>query len=444
MAVSGENTASSVLQTELPDRGPYAPEAPARWNTVTRVVFRFLFVYLSLMCLNILSVLVQISVYFASGKLTPGFVDPLWRAIVPWFALHFFRLKITINGRGDSAFDWMLIVFFLCLAAIGTLSWSLLDPKRLQYARLYSWLRVEVRLALAGAMIIYGVDKVFPLQFGAMGLSRLAGSVGDLTPEGMLWVFMASSTGYTILSGLGELTSAVLLIIPRFANLGAIVCMGVMANVFALNVFYDVPVKIYAFHYLMMAVFLLAPELPRLANVLVLNRSVGPAVHRQLFHSRIKNRSALVAQLVLGGGFLGISLHATHNLYVKREQTLAVKSPLYGIWTVNDFEAAGNPASLSGEKQWDRLIFEMPGSVYVESKGGEERQAKLALDSKQNTLVFTAPPERNLSATFHFRRPQPSELVLDGDIGSTKVHATLSRVDESKFALTATGRHWVQ
>ena len=443
MVVSGENTVSSILQRNQPEPDSHAHEAPHRWNIVTRVVFRFLFVYLSLMCLDILSVLVQVSTYFASGKLTPGFVDPLWRTAVPWFALHFFGVKVVLNGRGDSAFDWMLIVLFLCLAAIASALWSLLDRRRLHYARLYQWLRVEVRLALAGAMIIYGVDKVFPLQFGAMGLSRLAGSVGDLTPEGMLWAFMASSTGYTIFGGLGELTSAVLLIIPRLANLGAIVCIGVMANVFALNVFYDVPVKIYSFNYLMMGVFLLARELPRLANVLVLNRPVKPIVHPQLFHSPIKNRSALIAQLVMGGFFLAISLHATHNLYVKREQTLAVKSPLYGIWTVNDFDAAGNPPALSEEKEWDRLIFEMPGSVYVEFRSGEEHQAKLALDSKQNTLVFTGPPERNLSATFHFQRPQPAELVLDGDIGSTKVHATLYRVDESKFPLTSTGWHWV-
>lgn len=422
----------------------YTQEAPHRWKLITRIVFRFLFVYLSLICLNILSVLVQISIYFASGKLTPGFVDPLWSAVVPWFALHLFGVKAIPNGRGDSAFDWMVIVLFLCLAAVAAVIWSALDRRRLHYAKLYQWLRVEVRLALAGAMIIYGVDKVFPLQFGAMGLNRLAGSVGDLTPEGMLWVFMASSVGYTIFGGLGELTGAVLLIIPRLANLGAIVVIGVMANVFALNVFYDVPVKIYSFHYLMMGVFLLAPELPRLANLLVFNRPVKPVFHPQLFRSRVMNRGAVVAQLVIGGFFLAISLHATHNLYAKRHQALPVKSPLYGIWTVNDFVATKNSPELSSENRWNRVIFETPGSVYVEFVSGEEHQAKLTMDSRQETLVFTGPPGRDLNATFHFQRPTLVDLVLDGDIGGEKVHASLHRLDESKFPLTSTGLHWVQ
>lgn len=442
--MSLENTTSCILEKDQREPGSYAQGAPPRWNAVTRVAFRFLFVYLSLIGLNIVAVLVQISIYFASGKLTPGFVDPLWRAAVPWFARHLFGVSVTPNGRGDSAFDWMLIVLFLCLAAIATVAWSLLDPRRLQYSWLYQWLRVEVRLTLAGAMIVYGVDKVFPLQFGAMGLSRLAGSVGDLTPEGMLWVFMASSVGYTIFGGLGELTGAVLLIIPRLANLGAIVVIGVMANVFALNVFYDVPVKIYSFHYLMMGVFLLAPELPRLADLLVFNRLVKPVFHPQLFRSQLMNRSAWAAQLALGGFFLAISLHATHGLYLKRQQALAVKSPLYGIWTVNDFDAAGNPPALSGEKKWDRLIFEMPGTVYIEFSNGEEHQAKLALDGKQNTLVFTGPPGRNLDARLHFQRPGPSELDLDGEVGGTQVHATLHRMDESKLPLASTGLHWVQ
>ena len=443
---------------EEPDN--HMQEAELRWNLTTRVAFRFVFVYLGLMCLNLN--LIQDIIFIITGKfLKWGSVDLLWRNSVPWFGRHFLHVNIAGSRGGDSPFAWVQFLFMLVIAATATVVWSVLDRARPNYARLHQWLRVVVRLTLAGAMISYGANKVYPFQFGGpLSLSRLSTSLGSLTSAAMLWAFMAASTGYTIFSGLAELTSAILLIVPRLANLGALVVIGVMANVFALNVFYDVEVKIYSFQYLMMGVFLIAPELRRLADVLVFNRTVQSAVRPQLFQRRLMNRIALVAQLVLGGLFLVGSLHAQGKDYASWREYLAPKSPLYGIWIVNDFEVAGSPPALSGEKRWHRLIFEDPRSVYVVSSIGETYAAELNLDDKQNRLTFTHQPQfdaddkqsaltlsgianLNLKANFHFERPQPDELVLDGDIADNKAHIVLQRV-ESKFPLTDSAIHWVQ
>jgi hypothetical protein len=435
-------------------------EATLRWNLATRVAFRFLFVYLGLWCLNLN--LIQDTILLVTGKFSEwGSVDLLWRSSVPWFGRHFLHVNIA-GGRGsDSPFEWVKILFMLVIAATATVVWSVLDRARPNYARLHQWLRVVVRLTLAGAMISYGANKVYPFQFGGpLSLSRLSTSLGSLTPAAMLWAFMAASTGYTIFGGLGELTSAILLIVPRLANLGALVVIGVMANVFAMNVFYDVEVKIYSFHFLMMGVFLIAPELRRLADVLVFNRTVQSALRPQLFQRRLMNQIALGAQLVLGGLFLVASLHAQGSGYASWREYVAQKSPLYGIWIVNDFEVAGNPQALSGEKRWHRLIFEDPRSVYVVSSIGETYAAELKLDDKQNRLTVTPSDQfdandkqnlptlmgsanLNLNANFHFERLQSDELVLDGDIAGNNAHIVLQRV-EAKFPLTDPAIHWVQ
>jgi hypothetical protein len=49
----------------------------------------------------------------------------------------------------------------------------------------------------------------------------------------------------------------------------------VLANIVALTFCYDVPVKLYSSHLLLMAVFLVAPDLRRLLN-LVWNRPTAP------------------------------------------------------------------------------------------------------------------------------------------------------------------------
>jgi hypothetical protein len=57
------------------------------------------------------------------------------------------------------------------------------------------------------------------------------------------------------------MTGGVLVIIPRFTTLGSLVLVGAISNVFVLNMSYDVPVKQYSFHLLLMCLFVVAPDL---------------------------------------------------------------------------------------------------------------------------------------------------------------------------------------
>lgn len=438
--------ASQILTPapHLSHDGPSQP-APTRWSIATRIAFRFFFAYFALLCINIVSVLISISTYFLTGKIHMEWISLLWRGIVPWFGRHVLLLhQPIVANRGDSLFDWTELVFMLVVAAVATAIWSALDRKRANYGRLYQWLRVVVRLSLAGAMIIYGVDKIYPLQFGTLSLSRLATPVWNLDPEAMLWMFMAASTGYTIMSGVGELLAAVLLIIPETAYLGAVVAIVVMANVFALNVFYDVPVKIYAADYLLMGIFLLAPEIPRLMDVLFFHRATKPAAHPALFRKSRANRWAWIVQVLLGCFFLALNLYAAHATYGKRQQMAAVKPPLYGIWNVTNFSVSRNAAALSGEKSWHQLVFDRAGTVAIESNDGADQRFRLKVDDKQHVLTLTGAGKSPFHATLHFDRPQPATLVFDGDVNGNKVNVALHRLDETKFPLTATGLHWIQ
>ena len=82
-------------------------------------------------------------------------------------------------------------------------------------------------------------------------LTRLLEPYGDSSPMGLLWTFMGASKGYSIFCGGVEMLAAILLFVPGCATLGALVAMGAMANVFMLNMCYDVPVKQYSFHLLL-------------------------------------------------------------------------------------------------------------------------------------------------------------------------------------------------
>ena len=105
---------------------------------------------------------------------------------------------------------------------------------------------------------------------------QLARTYGESSPMGLLWTFMAASPAYTFFAGMGEVIGGVLLVFRRTMTLGAIVTFGVMTNVMMLNFCYDVPVKQYSFHLMIMALIIAMPDLSRLMNVLLFNRATEP------------------------------------------------------------------------------------------------------------------------------------------------------------------------
>jgi uncharacterized membrane protein YphA (DoxX/SURF4 family) len=139
-------------------------------------------------------------------------------------------------------------------------------------------LRSYLRYALAITLLGYGLAKLGSTtnQFPAPDVDGLTKPYGESSPMNLVWTFMGASYPYTLFAGLGEVVAALLLIWRRTTTVGALVSLGVMANVVMLNFCYDVPVKQYSAHLLITAVFLLGADARRLSCVLVLNRATEP------------------------------------------------------------------------------------------------------------------------------------------------------------------------
>ncbi|MFC4548656.1 hypothetical protein ACFO25_20535 [Paenactinomyces guangxiensis] len=99
------------------------------------------------------------------------------------------------------------------------------------------------RFFLGLQFLIYGLAKIVIGQFAAIEPThKIAGLHPD--PEGfaLAWTFFAYSRTYEILIGIGEITAALLIMIPRTSTLGAAIYFPIAANVLAVNYFYGVGV----------------------------------------------------------------------------------------------------------------------------------------------------------------------------------------------------------
>ncbi len=161
------------------------PHAP-RWPLLKRLAFLFCFVYFGLFSLSnqIFGGLFPIPNVDIPD---PGTLWPM-RPIIFWTAAHIFRVTQPLvyngSGSGDKTFDYVESFCLVIIAAIAAAIWSTLDRKRAHYIALHKWFRLFIRFALASEMILYGMDKVFPLQMPFPYLTKLLEPYGNFFQDG--------------------------------------------------------------------------------------------------------------------------------------------------------------------------------------------------------------------------------------------------------------------
>lgn len=437
------------MKRKRSDKGMWGPPSggPERWTPATLVAFRFSFVYLGLFCLLTQisgSMLPNLSFYYRGlGRLWP------LREVTAWTAQHVFGVSSAIDGaggNGEPLFFWVQTFWLLIVSVLATAIWCAADRRREHYVTLHMWFRLFVRLALAAALFEYGMTKVIPTQFPAPSLITLVTPVGDLSLSALLWTSIGAAPAYEIFTGCVEVLAAVLLLVPRMTLLGAVIALGAMIQVFALNMAYDIGLKLVSFHLIVLAVFLLAPDIPRIVDLFVRNRPTAPSTQPELLRTRRANRLALAAQIAFGLYLLGMYGYINWGFW-QRGGGGSPRSALYGIWEVEHLSVDGqvrSPQLNDYDRRWRRVILDAPGSVAFQRTDDSFARYGATIDQSARTLALTKGNSRNWTANFVFEQPSPDRLILDGQMDGYRIEAELRLVDFDRLRLLNSPFRWVR
>ncbi|HVR40741.1 MAG TPA: hypothetical protein VMU84_16715, partial [Thermoanaerobaculia bacterium] len=399
------------------------PPAPESWPLAKRILFRFAFAYFFLYT-------------FPFPFDFTGFFFNIWdtpvQLVAKWIGAD---AAVKPNGSGDTTYNFVQLIVFAALALLITIAWSVIDRKRTRYDRAYVLFRMLLRFSLAAAMVRYGIAKVVPSQFPAPTLDRLLQTYGDSSPMGLLWTFMGASRVYSFFGGAGELTGGLLLTTRRTSLLGALISAAVMLNVAVLNFAYDVPVKLYSSHLLLMALIIALPDAKRLVDFFVLHRPIAPAPLPRLTRWRwtvvlgVVVRTLIVAYVVVTGFQQTLTFSRRYNSVAERPQ-------IYGIWAID------KSASTGESLQWSRIVFDNKGWMGVMLDGNSRRRLWTAY-ATQNAIGVTKRDDPTWKGRVTYAQPDDHTLVLDGTWGGQPIHIVAHREPIPHFLLTSRGFHWI-
>ena len=422
------------------------PLSEASWERATRIAFRFCFLYFGLY--------VIMTQMLAGMVPNPKFRVPVlaekppMRPLVLWVGNHLLGVTPTVHptGSGDTAFDWSYAFTGLLLAALGTVVWSLAARRTTSYPRLHKWFRLFIRVALGTTMFSYGFAKVFPLQMPTVFLSRLLEPFGDFSPMGVIWYSIGAAPGYERFIGSAEVLGGVLLLLPWTTLIGALITLGVTFGVFMVNMTYDVPVKLFAFHLVLMSIFLIAPDARRLINWFVLNRPVVPDTAPRYGPSAKSHRVWIIAQLVFTAWAMGLEIYGGAQGW-KTYGAGAPKSPLYGIWDVDSMSVNGElrPPLTTDTLRYSHVVFQgVNGFVAFQKMNQTFDRFGGTVDTVKHTLALRKGTDSTWKPVLAYDRPSSTRLTFEGDLGGKRVRMAMTQHDLDKFMLIGRGFHWIQ
>jgi hypothetical protein len=234
-----------------------------------------------------------------------------------------------------------------------------------------------------------------------------------------------------------------LLFFRRTTMLGAAILIAVLSNVVMLNYAFDVPVKLYSTNLLLMAVFLLTPELRRLTDLFLLNRTVHPASLGATATSPRWKRGRLVLKPILVAAGIGLPLYQSYDGW-KQYGEGAPKPALHGIWEVQQFVRNRDtiPALLGDSARWRRFLVNA-SYVSLQTMTDSIKRYRYQNDSAHARMTITSFNDSTKHRTFAYTRESPTQLRFDGLWGTDSLHVRMRRIDEKTFLLLSRGYHWI-
>lgn len=398
------------------------------WGLVSRIVLRFTVVYFTLFILLLFSAMfLEMPLRWFSKNILHWGVD--------------FRMEST--GSGDRSFDFVRLGLNVFLTLIIGGFWSFLDKIKIAYAKLFYWFRVMLRVFLFAAMTLYGLAKVFKGQFADPNLELLLQPVGEMSPMGLAWAFMGHSMAYNIFLGGLEILGGLLLLNRKTVTLGALIVFGVMINVLIMNLTYDIPVKLFSTHLVLMSLILLMADRQRVISFFIKNEQV----EKKQYITYIKSKFLLklISFFKKAIQFVVIILvFAQCFMQFKVTEQLKSKSELYGIWETELFIENNDslPPLLTDETRWRYLIIDFKNKAVVKKMNDSIYRYSTKENNELKEIIFSKTP-KSLPNKFSYSFINENKIKLKGVLNEQQLNVELKRIPKNSFRLKNRGFYWV-
>lgn len=419
--------------TEAPDA------AVPQWTGLQKLGFRLLFTIGGGMLAVTAGVSLLVTVYSSVVSADIGrypFEPAIWLlAQIGSYLARGRGVEIIRSAGGDTLWMWCFQLGWIVVAMLITVVWTAVDRRRHNYRGLAASLHVFARFGLALVMIFYGLGKVIPVQMGYMALpDHQLQLVGDTSLFETLWGSVGASEPYSVVIGLIELLSGVLLLWHRTWLLGALGAVIATAQIFLLNLTYDVPVKLVSGQLFLVAIGITSPYWSNLARVVFNRGEIRPVKIWSPIGSGIPwlRRAGAAAKFGIAGILLATSGAGGVMAYTVYHTP---SSTLDGIWRTTSFTVDGRESMVNqtNPQPWtyiaitDRNSVPSFGVVRFVSQVPSGYTTRWLLTIDGDRLELRSGKSEPAQIVLRATQPDRDRLILTGVLDGKQIEGTFER-----------------
>jgi hypothetical protein len=184
-------------------------------------------------------------------------IENLFGTILIWLKSFLFNYKTDYNEiTSDSSSMYALFFLVFCLAILFTFLVQLIPYWKIKREKIMLFLKVLATYFLSLQMLKYGLTKLTKGQFYIPEPNILYTNFGALDKDILYWSTIGTSYSYNLFLGVVEIVAGVLLLHKKTRFFGALIAVGIMTNVFMVNMSFDISVKLLSSFLLLIAIVL--------------------------------------------------------------------------------------------------------------------------------------------------------------------------------------------
>jgi len=422
-----------------------------QWPSWQKILFRFFFAYFIL----------YITPWWFLDYIPGGnYLTQYYYSFNDWLVntannklFHLYKTLVPLNGSGDTSYAWIQLWLYLALALLGCTVWTMADARHSNYNRIGYWFRIMLRYFLIANCFSYGYAKIFLQQMPFPNLRQRSTPLGDFLPMRLSWMFMGYSTTYQFFAGAMEVIAGLLLLFRRTSTFGAIAATGVFLNVMAMNLGYDIPVKLYSMHLVIIGMVLLCFEHKRILSFFTNQAaSAGSLYNITVAKSwmRILIWVSKIAFIIL---IIILPFKDTYEEYRQGNQPQIIAPIQAGVYEVSRFAVNHDtiPFTYADSLRWKDVIFENGylGSICTTDTLFRQRYGRgyfnFSFDSARQKIFFS---KRTVTFdsiplfSMKLEMPDSNTILLSGLVRKDTVFAELKKT-KRHFQLAEKQFHWL-
>jgi len=375
---------------------------------------------------------------FGIGPKLSSIVNDFWSSMVFYFSDSFLGNPIekVRNGSGDTSYDYA--EFSIQLSISFCISILIFCLKRIRFflrknkIYFFYYLRFYLGFILMG----YALSKIFYLQFWEPTLSDLIKPYGESSRMGVLWRFMGISEGYSIFAGLLQFFSGFFLLFNRLYKIGVIGSFGVLLNIVALNIFFDVPVKLFSLHLLLISLILIIRDYKSYISFFL-----SKPDSKTIFKKRSYRNSFLALKSI----FILYFLISGIDGRIKRQKRFGKRAPshvLYGVYhKINNSTKIMNITSNQSDTlNWKTMIMDKNSTILIQ-ENNDKIFVKHDIDTIKNKLILTG-KKQDFRLDFAYTVTD-STLTLSNEVYRDSLKLSFKRIKREDFPLMNFETNWI-